>query len=244
MTVTVAPSVKADKQPFPTSFEWGTIVATDTAVDLHVTAVPKDRIIRIPRFNNPYKRIFCRNKLDAADLKFKPEVDEWLITLPESVSDGSVIAIETVGRPQLMTEPVVIKVGKQGVFTLPAHDAVTHGELLRYEPQPHKNTVGYWANEKDWCEWFIDFDKAATYEVEVLQGCGTGHGGSEVAVSVGSSEVTFVVEDTGHFQNFRPLIIGTIEIDNPGRQSLKVVPISKANGAVMDVRQIRLIPVK
>ncbi len=244
VALSIASRMHADERPFPASFDWGAIVATDTSVDLHVTSVPEDRVIRIPRFNNPYKRIFVRNEPDAADLKFKPEVDEWLITLPESVSDTSVIAIETVGRPQLMTEPVVIKVGKQGVFNLPAHNAVTHGELLRYEPQPHKNTVGYWANEKDWCEWIVNFDQAAKYEVEVLQGCGKGHGGSEVTVSIGDSDVSFAVEDTGHFQNFKPRKIGTIRIDQPGQQSLKVVPISKAKGAVMDVRQIRLIPVK
>lgn len=244
LTLNLAFASHADEQPFPTSLDWGSIVATDTTVDLHITSVPEDRVIRIPRFNNPYKRIFVRNAPDAAELKFKPEVDEWLITLPDPVADNSVVAIETVGKPQLVTEPIVNKADKQGRFTLPAHNAVTHGELLRYEPQPHKNTVGYWANEQDWCEWIVDFDQPATYQVEVLQGCGKGHGDSEVAVSVGSNRLTFVVEDTGHFQNFKPRTIGTVQITQPGQQRLKVNAITKAKGAVMDVRQIRLIPVR
>jgi hypothetical protein len=244
LALTLSATTNAEERSFPTTFDWGSIVATDASVDLHVTSVPEDRVIRFPRFNNPYKRIVARNAAATTMFKFTPEVDEWLIAVPETVNVPSVIVIETVGAPQLLTRPVVNSPNKQGTFVLPAHHAVTHGKLLRYEPQPHKNTVGYWANENDWCEWIIDVDNSARYEVEVLQGCGKGHGGSEVAVSIGNRQLTFVVEDTGHFQNFKPRTIGTIEIDAPGRQSLKVVPISKAKGAVMDVRQIRLIPAK
>src|ERR1044072_1350534 len=31
-----------------------------------------------------------------------------------------------------------------GSIVLLATNAVTHGKQIRYEPQPHKNTIGYW----------------------------------------------------------------------------------------------------
>ena len=63
-------------------------------------------------------------------------------------------------------------------------------------------------------------EEAGEYEVHILQGCGKGHGGSEVSIGVGKSVLTFTVEDTGHFQNFKPRNLGRIEVLKPGRQSL------------------------
>jgi hypothetical protein len=87
-------------------------------------------------------------------------------------------------------------------------------------------------------------NRPGEFDVEVLQGCGKGHGGSEVAVTVGEQELTFVVEDTGHFQNFKPRVIGRVKIAERGNSTLAIVPIKKASVAVMDVRQVRLIPVE
>ena len=231
-----------DEPLFPTKFEWGQIVTTASAVELHVESVPNDQVVRIPRFNNPYRRIFLKSDPKKNQLKFRPEVSEWLVTVPLSAATPTTIMIETAGAPQLLTQPFVTKADRNGAFVLPAHHAVVHGKLLRYEPQPHKNTVGYWANEKDWCEWHMDVEAPGQYKVHILQGCGKGHGGSEVKMILGRRELTFLVEDTGHFQNFKTRVVGTLEIKNSGRHLLKVVPVSKAKGAVMDVRQIQLVP--
>lgn len=231
----------ADESPFPVTCDWGQIITTANTVELHVTSAPDDQLVRVPRFNNPYKRIHLKSDPKKKPLTFRPEVSEWLITLPKSATTPSTIVIETVGPPQLLTKPFITKAGSNGEFLLPAHHAIVHGKLLRYEPQPHKNTVGYWADEKDWCEWQIEAQEPGKYEVHILQGCGKDHGGSEVQISIGKSELTFAVEDTGHFQKFKDRNVGTLTITKAGRQSLKVVPVSKAKAAVMDVRQIRLV---
>ena len=147
-----------------------------------------------------------------------------------------------VGPPRWTGEPRIIGPSAGGRITLAAHDAVTHGENLRYEPQPHKNTVGYWSRQEDWCEWHLAVPKAGRYTVEILQGCGKGHGGSEVALVVGVQEIVFTVEETGHFQNFKNRTLGTIELAAGDDQTLALRPRTKAAGAVMDVRQVRLIP--
>ena len=125
--------------------------------------------------------------------------------------------------------------------TLHARDATTHGEMLRYEPEPHKDTLGYWTNVNDWAAWPVEVKRAGTFEVHVLQGCGAGQGGSEVQVSLGDDSLTFIVEDTGHFQNFRWRDIGTLTIDKPGTYPLEVRPVKLASRAVMDLRQVRLV---
>ena len=120
---------------------------------------------------------------------------------------------------------------------------MTHGEKLRFEPQPHKNTVGYWVNTEDWCEWHFTA-KPGDYKVYIWQGCGTGQGGSEVGVASGNTTVKFIVEDTGHFQNFKQREIGVLKLNDTGDYKLRLKPIKKAKNAVMDVRRIKLVPVR
>ena len=131
---------------------------------------------------------------------------------------------------------------KDGSITLAAKYADVHGTQLRYEPLPHKNTLGFWVNESDFATWHFTVDKPGRFEVEVLQGCGKGHGGSTVEVIVGDERLQMTVEDTGHFQNFVPRKIGIIEITKPGRHVLMIKPKTKAKAAVMDVREVVLRP--
>lgn len=130
--------------------------------------------------------------------------------------------------------------GKNGNITLPASTAEVFGVMLRYEPLPHKNTLGYWVNPSDWAKFEFTVTEPGTFIVEPHQGCGTGQGGSVVAFSVGDQVLEMTVEDTGHFQNFKPREIGSIKLDKPGRYELHVKPKTKAKAAVMDIRQIVL----
>ncbi len=130
----------------------------------------------------------------------------------------------------------------QAIIELPASRAVVHGETLRYEPEAHKNCLGYWTRVEDWAEWTFEVPAAGRFAVEVWQGCGKGQGGSEVAVHVDDHRFDFVVEDTGHFQNFTPRLLGQVELA-AGEHTLALKPRSKKAAAVMDVRRVRLLPV-
>lgn len=234
---------------------WGMIQVHAESVEFHVESLPADRTLSFPRLNNEMKRLFIKDQAakdgaakeaTAKDeaLRFTPLVESWQIVVDKkSDFQSGVIVFETKQPIQWSPEPVIVAASSDRLVVLPAHHAVTHGKLLRYEPQPHKNTIGYWADASDWAEWKFEIKSPGKFEVEVLQGCGKGHGGSEVAVSVADQSLKFAVEDTGHFQNFIPRRIGTIAIDKAGVQTLQVRAINKAKGAVCDIRQIRLLPV-
>ena len=151
--------------------------------------------------------------------------------------------LETGGaRAQGPTDsPKVIRPTSGGNLVLAARDAIVHGERLRYEPEPHKNTLGYWTRKEDWCQWRFATAEAVKYEVQILQGCGKGQGGSEVALLIGKEEIAFTVEDTGHFQNFKNRTLATIELPAGDSHVLELRPRSKAAAAVMDVREVRLM---
>lgn len=129
-----------------------------------------------------------------------------------------------------------------GTITLPAARADVHGSMLRFEPLPHKNTLGFWVRPEDWASWEFQITQPGKFEVEALQGCGTGSGNSEVEFAVGDQKVVMTVQDTGHFQNFVPRNIGVIELPAPGRYTLTVKPLKKPGVAVMDLRQVKLSP--
>jgi arylsulfatase A len=90
-----------------------------------------------------------------------------------------------------------------GTITLPARTALVTGTQLRFEPLPHKNTLGYWVKLEDTATFDFTVTTSGTYTVEVLQGCGNGSGGSEVEMSVNGVSLKFTVKETGGFKTSR-----------------------------------------
>ena len=129
---------------------------------------------------------------------------------------------------------------EDGSVILHARDAAIHGSTLRYEPQPHKDTLGYWTRVEDWAQWQFELPAPGRFRVEALQGCGKGSGGAEVDVWVGDQRLAMTVQDTGGFQNFVTRDLGTIQLD-AGRHTLSVRPRTRPGIAVMDLREVRLL---
>ena len=129
-----------------------------------------------------------------------------------------------------------------GTVSLHARDATIHGVQLQYEPKPEKNTIGFWTHPSDTVSWEFSISKPGQFDVQILQGCGKGQGGSKAVIDVADQQLPVTVEDTGHFQNFKPRIAGTVTLDKPGKYVLKVVPTHKAGVAIMDLREVRLLP--
>jgi hypothetical protein len=143
-------------------------------------------------------------------------------------------------------EGKLIVQAKDNEILLHSRDATTHSVMMRYEPATNKNCLGYWTNPNDAAEWKFTVKKPGTYTIQLWQGCGKGQGGSDVLVEVlGKTgrlkESRFVVEDTGHFQNFIPRNLGEVALSEPDEYSLWVRPQTKKAAAVLDVRQVVLL---
>ena len=135
-----------------------------------------------------------------------------------------------------------------GTVTLHGRDATVRGTTLRWEPAEKKQTLGFWTRPSDAAEWTFTLDAPGTFDVEVLQGCGTGLGGRDRPIDVDrglpqASTLAFIVEDTGGFQAFKPRTVGRVTIDAAGEHVLRVQPKKIAKTAACDIRQIRLMPV-
>jgi hypothetical protein len=211
-------------------------------LDLSRLPANENEQIKIARLANVVNRIDWHD-VSPLKVQLQPEPDHWLIKLTERPNVPPIVLVMELDKPaKAFDESIVLEPDSEGVVTLPAKLAITHGSLLRYEPQSHKNTVGYWANVEDTAEWHFQVPQPGTYEVDLLQGCGKGHGGSRVEVRIDDQKLLFEVQETGHFQNFIWRTVGTVNLPKSNRTALKVVPLHKAAGAVMDVRAIRLVP--
>jgi hypothetical protein len=131
-----------------------------------------------------------------------------------------------------------------GTIALLATNATVHGKTIRYEPQPHKNTIGYWTKAEDWVSWDFEVTTPGKFDVTLTQACGKGSGGSEVNFSIGEQIIKDIVPDTGAFTNWTNRVIGTFTLAQPGEYSIEVKPVKKPGLAVMDLRAIVLKPLK
>ena len=163
-----------------------------------------------------------RLPLEPTAAKMAPKLQPWRALMDQAVS------AKTKSKPG------------PGAAILHAHDAKVHGTKLRYEKEPHKDTLGFWVDKNDWAEWTFDVPSAGTFAVEVLHACGKGSGGAEVEVAVGDQKLTMKVEVTGHFQRFVPRTIGTMAFDAAGPKTLTMRARTKPGAAVMDLRRIVL----
>lgn len=141
------------------------------------------------------------------------------------------------GRPAIGDDA-----GKPGPITLAASKAEVHGSTLRYEPQPNKNTLGYWTKVEDWASWDFEVAAPGVYDVEGLIGCGPGSGGAVVEFRLAGQSLRLNVPVTGGFQAFRPIKLGRVAIPRAGPQRLEVHALSRPGPAVMDLREVTLRP--
>lgn len=203
-------------------------------------------VVLIPRIYASLKRINWTNTNSGAEITVQPEVDHWAIRWKGATPRDAAIALEFDMQPKLEGEIGPVEQLGDGRISLHAYQATTHGEKLRYEPQPHKNTVGYWVNAEDFATWKIQVEQPGKFNVGILQGCGPGQGGSVASLTIDREDHTidelgFTVEETGHFQNFIWRTVGVVEILKPGLYTLKLQPKRIEKAALMDIRQMQLV---
>lgn len=191
----------------------------------------------------------------AESKQFKPnlkiEVDHWQFKPPKTKRrpESSALIQFTFESPVLLPDELTsTEASADGSYYLPAFRAIAAGPTLRYEPQPHKNTLGYWTSLQDYAKWIIHVLQPGKYNLAVLQGCGSGQGGSraalliqEVASPKPSIAQEFDVLETGHFQNFQWVQLQEVHLAEAGEFEIVIKPVKIANAALMDIRAVHLI---
>jgi len=240
--------------PAPTALRLdGTALTWDAEADLESGlagfAIERNgvRIATLPeKQRNPFGRPLFQGLL-YSDTPPQPLAEMRYVLSDEQAAEPAVYRVFAANTAGLETGSARPEQAADGTVTLHGRDATVLGTTLRYETAEAKQTLGFWTRPSDAAAWVFGVSTPAAFDVEILQGCGTGQGGSEMSVvfdAGGTAETAlgFTVEDTGGFQQFRPRVVGRVNLA-AGEHSLRIRPERIAKAAACDIRQVRLLPV-
>ncbi|MEQ1824558.1 MAG: hypothetical protein ABL921_01375 [Pirellula sp.] len=200
--------------------------------------------VSIPRFCAPVRSLSWVG--EESEVLLVPEPGYWKISWKKPPAASKTIQLLFESEALFPSEQMPVVPTGDGTIVLHAFQGMTEGDKLRFEPQPHKNTIGYWTAVGDSVRWTFRADAAGSYSVGLLQGCGQGQGGSQARIQVTAegkdvASQEFDTIDTGHFQNFRWNHVGKIDLPRPGVYQLTIRPIKIAKAALFDVRFVQLV---
>lgn len=138
--------------------------------------------------------------------------------------------------------PITLKPNPDGTMTLSAINAEIYGPTLVLEKQ-YAN-LGYWSHADDHAVWSVAIPKAGKYEVWLNWACPEGNAGNSFTLETDGGTVPVRVISTGSWDVYKQVKLGEISL-SPGEQRIVVRPDGAiAGGALMDLKSLRLVPVK
>jgi peptidoglycan-N-acetylglucosamine deacetylase len=154
--------------------------------------------------------------------------------------------IEVLGEPKkgedkkAASEPTKIEANKDGSLVLPARHCTITGKNLAFMPE--WEALGFW-RDSDHASWEVDVPKAGTYDVFIEWSVDEKNAGNPFVVEAGQRRLESKVPSSKKWNTFRRERIGQIALD-AGPQRVALRPNGKFTTALMDLRELRLIPHK
>ncbi len=136
--------------------------------------------------------------------------------------------------------PEVVRPAADGSLKLTAANAEIYGKTLVFEAQ-YVN-LGWWSSEDDRAEWEVDVTKAGKYVVEMDWSCHAKTAGNRFQLQTIDARLTGTVASTGVWETYRQAKIGELTLKS-GKQRMLFRSDGKINGAMIDLRSLRLIPI-
>jgi alpha-L-fucosidase len=137
------------------------------------------------------------------------------------------------------TASMVVQPDASGRYVLAPDTVDLHGGL-REETRGNQLNIGYWDNPKDWASWKVDIKQPGKFKVTVV--CATVNAGSSLAVVAGGQRLTANVPQTGAWEKFQDVDVGTLEIKQAGEQTVTVRPSDPQTWKAVNLRQVTLTP--
>ncbi len=139
-------------------------------------------------------------------------------------------------------KPEVVKPGDDGSLRMTAINAEIYGKSLVFEAQ--FSNLGWWAGEDDHAAWEVDVARAGKYAVWLDWACHAGNAGNRFQLQTPGGKLAGLVESTGTWESYRQARVGEVTL-KAGRQRLIFRADGKiTGGALIDLRGIRLVPLK
>jgi len=220
---------------------FGRCTARPGKLYLHVFDWPKDGELVVEQIKNEVTKAYLL--ADGTALEVRRDGLTTTITVPAGAPDpiNTVVVLEIVGEPKVVD--IQAAQDADGAVLLRAAVAKIDGDRAQYESGGAKDNIGFWTSAEDNVSWNFTIDRPGVFEIEVTQAC-EGDGGSAYVVSVAGQDSEATVKGTGNWDRYVTEKIGAVKLDAAGEYTLKVVPGKLVGSALMNLRSVRLVPVK
>ncbi len=138
-------------------------------------------------------------------------------------------------------QPDVVRPGKDRVLKLPASKAAVYGPHLVFE-EKYAN-LGYWSSPQDHAVWTLELPQGATFDVWIEYACDDAVAGNAFVLGAAGQELSGKVAGTGSWDHYRRVRVGTLTLP-AGRHELTMRSQSAVRGALIDLKEIQLLPAR
>jgi hypothetical protein len=138
-------------------------------------------------------------------------------------------------------EPRPVNSAPDGAYLLPASAAEIYGGTLIFEEQ--YGNLGFWSSLDDHAVWTIEAARPGKYIVEFDWACDASVAGNGWQLETPSVNLTGKIEATGDWNTYRKARVGEITLA-AGKQRVVMRPQRKPQGAMVDLRAIKLVPIR
>lgn len=222
------------------------VTSTDGTVGarlyLHVFDWPQDGRLVVPGLKNHVREATMFGVSRA--LSTTRAGDDVVVSVPEKASDpaATVVILDVDGHPDVV--PSMIRADKDGVITLDAESADTGAHGPRVETIGGKQNLGFWTNAWGTASWTFVPEARETYRVVMEMSCQPGNEGNGFVVRVGAMELPGKTEATKGWSDFHTVEVGRVGFEQSGPVTVTVQPDKGMKGALMNLRAVRLEPVR
>lgn len=209
-----------------------------TILYLHVFDWPEDGKLYVPGLKS---RVNSATLLaDRSQLAAVASPEGITLTVPAQAPDkiSSTIVLQVSGP--LEVEPVSLAQAPDGSLVLPASEAITHGQQIKYESGSNRDNIGFWLNPAEWVEWQFKISQPGKFHVSAdIAALGSG----SFELRHGDQTLRGQAPTTGDYGKFQRLDLGTLEFATTGKTSVAVRPI-KDGWQPMNLKSLRFKPAK
>ncbi len=137
-------------------------------------------------------------------------------------------------------EPRLVTADEDGVLRLTADAGQPYGPRIEYMPEPVWEAFGWWTAD-DHVEWEVEAPETGEYDVWMEWSVAPHTAGHPYVFLAGDRVLRGYTESTNEWETFKRAKIGQIYIPE-GRLTMALKPAADVVEALLDLREIRLIP--
>jgi putative heme-binding domain-containing protein len=135
----------------------------------------------------------------------------------------------------------VVVPAADGSLCLTAANSEIYGPTLVFEKQ--YGNLGYWSSADDQAVWTLRVPSAGRYAVRLDWACHDDSAGNSFVLEADEKSLTHKVAGTGDWDTYKQVEIGLLTLRD-GEQKIMMRSVGKIKGSLIDLRAIRLAPVK